>query len=682
MSITYQYKLDGGSFTNTASSGTALTVPLTGLSIGYHTLQIRATDSVAGSGPPTTTVFQVTVTPPATPTLVSLTAGDGTDLIHTTNTTSKSATAVWTVPAGATSALYMDGIYQGTQTSPYATSSLGAGAHTIRVYSVQSGVASTLPLSVTWSVIAVKVLGPGSGTYARAVPLPGVPGVSVPVTIIARATDTDLSANTTSASVAVTVLLPAGNNPPQCSVAYPSNGSTLFDVNVAIIVTAQDLDAGDSVVSVQASIDSGVTWINLTNVGGTTWQSTVACPADATTTVNVRATDTHGAVGSDSSTFRVSTSIPVVPGPGPRPIPKDTAIWRVVIYDHRGQTLGSIQPDNLNFSMQLNQPGSITFDLNIQDAAANIFNINPNLNDWALFRNTTKMMAGYLSSVQVDTDTRALSVTGTTWEGYFARVHLPFDPTNLITDSARHLVSSSKVYTGMDLFAIVRDLVRYVIDQQNNTIGPMLYTTLSSGFIVNQQVDASQLSDLLTIINDLSGASQGFDWAIGVNKRLFLYTPHKGIQSPLVLDLESNVKQIVYTNDGIRGNFVTASGSGSSGSSRVLAIRQDTQSQGTNRLVNEVVDYGTVPSVVFLNQLASAELALAKQDQVNMQVTCIPLTGLDVWTLAGVGDWVRVKANLEYTNLDAMFRCVQIDGTVDADGNEEITYHFAPNTVG
>ncbi|HEX6825253.1 MAG TPA: hypothetical protein VF077_02970 [Nitrospiraceae bacterium] len=382
------------------------------------------------------------------------------------------------------------------------------------------------------------------------------------------------------------------------------------------------------------------------------------------------------AKGFDQVTVVYAGSTPIpspIPTPPPIPTPENDIEFTIVHMDHAGNAVGEVTPNDVSGTIVLNDSGSVSYSIPLTSQMAIRAFSDPDLFDWMLVRNGVPLLAGPLESVSPDTDNKSfLPVTGKTWEGYLAERIMPWNP------HASNVDSQFKLYTDRDLLDIVRLLSDYVLGGPNSI--PITYDPTDSGIITTQEFDPSSRDDLLSIIQGLAALQPGFDFDIDVDCQMNFYTPHKGVISDLVLELDANAIQISYTDNRIRGNRISLQGSSSTGATDIR-VRDDLLSQAACRIRDVVDDIGTVASIPELNRHANDEIVLAVQKQRDIVVRVDP-QGSNYWEIAGVGDWIRVIGETPYEKLDDHFRCTQIDFEFTTESKEFLTYTFSPSTFG
>ena len=137
---TYQCRIDGGAWTSCTTPW-----PLTGLTDGSHTFDVRTADAAGNGGSTTSRVWLVdTIAPSGTPGI------SGRPSNPTGQTTASLTLTV--AGAGETYACSLDGGAFSICTSPYGLSGLAEGAHTVRVHLADAAGNTGPNASVSWTV--------------------------------------------------------------------------------------------------------------------------------------------------------------------------------------------------------------------------------------------------------------------------------------------------------------------------------------------------------------------------------------------------------------------------------------------------------------------------------------------------------------------------------------------------
>jgi hypothetical protein len=643
-------------------------------------MEVEAIDSVTGTSDEAQYAWMVSGVGPSSPAIVSVKDTFGNNIAEGGSTFDTNLIVNFTTDPGTTVRAIVDSHIDQPITSPYSISGLSTAPHLLQLIAIDvNGIASPAT-EFSWTV-AASPTGPGSGTYSRQIVLPnGVAGSDVLETIYVRATDLQNPPQTTVQVRNIVLHLPlSGGNPPSVGITYPDDGSTLYALDTTTIVDVVP-DPTGSIVSVVLTSDTGTTVDITANVSGPvggvyTYTGDIDVLQDDATGIACTVTDSNGNVGSDSVTVNeTSVQPPLETAVSPLPMTFLAAIaeYKIVHYDYNGNAVGQIKGNELGVSMILDDIPSATYSISLESQMSKKAYCDPDRHDWKLFRNNKLITGGYIASAEVNTDNRVLAVTAQGYLGYLAKRVMPFDPSG-------NLTAQYKVYNNVDLFEAVRRILDYVVGTSNSI--PLTFSPGNSGVVDTYNFDPSNRDDMLTILQNLAQSHPGFDYEIDGNCTLHMYAPQKGVQSQLTLGLHTNVVSVDLTNIGIRGNRVLSSGAGT-GNSTAIRFKEDVTSQNAGRIVDDVMDFGTVASLTQLNSLANAELALAIQPQLSFTITGKPDLGENWWELAGVGDWIYVDVDLEYEVVQDWYRCTQIDMAQTAQGDELFTYTFAPNVVG
>jgi hypothetical protein len=138
---TFECALDGAAFTACSSPQA-----YTGLAVGGHTFQVRASSAVGTDPSPASFAWTVLVLAPPDTTITSTPAAS-------TTSTSASFSFTATPSAGATFECALDGAAFAACTSPRAYTGLAVGGHTFQVRAVNGGGPDLSPASFSWTVL-------------------------------------------------------------------------------------------------------------------------------------------------------------------------------------------------------------------------------------------------------------------------------------------------------------------------------------------------------------------------------------------------------------------------------------------------------------------------------------------------------------------------------------------------
>jgi Big-like domain-containing protein len=581
----------------------------------------------------------------------------------------------------------LDGTDLGVVTSPLVLDNLTVGSHTLVLYTFDTTtLVASDPVVFTWTVDQPPPPAGGNGVYTKTVILPNANG---PDQILVRATDLQSVPQTT---VVVRNVSVAGATGPAVAITAPSNGQNIFDPN--LIVQANVTDNTGVITTVQCTID-GSSFTDMTQTAPDFYEATITLPqanVGDIFQISVVATDddTNQSVDSVVIVIQVTTQPPTQPsggiiGPSTIQALRKPAKFELMIFDHAGNLVG-IPQTMPSWGRYLNAAGYMNAAIELHDSMAKKDKINPDVHDWGIFRDGIKIEGGIITDAAVDTDERMLNITGATWLGYLTNRFMDFDPSKIMnavfcTPGSLNVSKTNVVsltYTNVDLFDIVRSLLDYILGVTNSI--PITYDSHDSGIIIPvANFDASDESDTLSRLTDLSTQAPGFDFELSPDCHLTMYTPQKGVNiADFSLDLERNVFAINgYENSGIKATRVFATGEGT-GSGSAIALAQNTTLETSRRRKDMSQDIGTVFRRSQLNSSAKLLLSLASQEQIGFQVKILT-EGLDVWSICGPGDSIRVQADLEYDILSGYYRILSMEGEPTNQGDEYVTFTFGPS---
>jgi hypothetical protein len=362
--------------------------------------------------------------------------------------------------------------------------------------------------------------------------------------------------------------------------------------------------------------------------------------------------------------------------------------YRAVVADRLGNELDEVPGTNLKFgwSLDAHGPESCTFDVPKASPKCSRQLLDPGRRRIHLYRGTADLpvWAGDL-----DTFSRSLgaSVVSFTADGYFNRL-------------GRRLITDDLSYSATDIVAIARALIAYTQAKTNGDLGITL-DAVTSGTTLTQAYAATDLTKIADAITTLSGGDPGFDFEIvpyrvgpGVIGAAFhAYTPQKGIDTAVVIEVGKNVADYSYDADAATlSSDRWGMGSGSTGDTMV-ASAFDPAIAAAYGLLEDSANYSDVTDQTQLQGLVDADLATYDTISEQPQFTLSP-EDVDVQLgafmpgdtcrvrIIGEGPFVNPDGSLgSFEDVDARFRCTALSVSVSDAGVESQTPTFDSRLV-
>lgn len=479
-------------------------------------------------------------------------------------------------------------------------------------------------------------------------------------------TNAPLNCYLTQFNVDELVAAPPVNLPPAINSVSPADGTTiptaagLTTVPVKFQIDASDTDGVISLVTLslnggtpQVIPKVGLLWTVTNNlaVGGYIgiWEVTDDKGAKATAQVNL------------TISF---TPVVVVPPPIVQE-PTLTSEFILQFLTHTGAAVGELKGADLRFGRFVGNPGFVSFDLDRAHPMAPILFSEPHKFDWSLQRNGIEILAGEVATRQADTDTNAVSYTGTDWMDYFDQLVLPFDPDNM-KDSDNFTMLNA------DLKDIAEGLIAFVLNKYTHTIKVSM-NNAPTGLTQDQHFAASDLNTLKGMLDTLAGLNPGFEWEITHSKQFIMYSPRRSDYNAYRVD-SSNVKQIHYGLEGIPGTIIYGRGSGS-GSAQAIKKAVVTPAARIYRDRVRIEDFGTVTSKSQLTSLTNKKAGQMAKQRLEFWVT-LEVGDVNIWNSVFPGQYLYVDYDDGFIALSGWYRLSGYDGYVDDKGNEQAVLNF------
>lgn len=364
------------------------------------------------------------------------------------------------------------------------------------------------------------------------------------------------------------------------------------------------------------------------------------------------------------------------------------AAWQVRHFDHSGNVLHTIDPENLHFTINSNDPHDISYDISLdnpiiaEENTAEGDTIGAYQHDWHLLRDGTIVqdMAGMITGIHISEKEDKMEVSGKSWLHYLDRRHYPFDkPADVHTLKQIQFRAFETEVT-----EIVRDMINatcarpYSLDIDTSSLTGM--TTFDENF----KIEYLDLESILSKIKSLAEGHPGFDFNIGWQKDFNIYYPEFADPTDpefILVTAEPPTQQhtnaayeIDWTDNGPQGTHLIAQGSG-------LAFREmfslgSIEGQQTFRRLDFDEDFGDVSSPVKLRRLADGALRAGVRPQREVPIKVVPEQIHDFWT--------RVKPGCYFINntelggghsVTGTKKLIQIDCEVTNEGEELVELH-------
>jgi hypothetical protein len=327
---------------------------------------------------------------------------------------------------------------------------------------------------------------------------------------------------------------------------------------------------------------------------------------------------------------------------------------RVVIRDLNSDVpLDEIPAKNLQYSFNLNAPGSVGFVLPTRHPKCTKDLLDPGRREIIVYKGDTKRWGGYLWTAQVEEGAETVRFSG---EGWPSRLR-------------RRYVDNDKIYTASDQFDIAWDLINFTQTQTDGNLGITRFSTVLSGVSRDRTYLAIERKKIGEALEQLAAVRNGFDFEITPDKEWKTYYPFKQTGLIPIFEYGKNLRSYGYVLDASQlSSEITALGQS------IVSVATDVAARAKFSLLEDTRSFSSVINQDVLAGHAQEELRLAKIQQEQLQLQIItddpPIAGYSV------GDMARIRISHGYVNLDTMKRITAINIQVSDEGNESIGVFF------
>ncbi len=348
-----------------------------------------------------------------------------------------------------------------------------------------------------------------------------------------------------------------------------------------------------------------------------------------------------------------------------------------------GTSLGSTNPVEPTWEKVLNEPHTVDYSLHLTDPLALLAKTRPYKTDFAFKRNDVTLIGGMHTQVGVDEGNyEELQVAGKSWLHYLERRRYPFnpaDPTQYVRIPGEFPIR----WVSMDIFQIVYDMVDEVIALNNSL--PITHAATLAGITQHFEFGIPDMTSVLSHIQALADQAPGFDYDILPNKVLTLWTPQRGVTTPIftanINPGTGNVSNWSYSNLGISGTRMMGFGPGIGGD-RLPALRQNLTVEAAYRNFSATEDFGLTRDRVRLAAKTQNALNHAITEQIEFSMSFSDATVCEeIMDDVELGDVISVVGDTGYQNLNRHMRVIAISGTENREGDEIITLTVDANDV-
>lgn len=373
-----------------------------------------------------------------------------------------------------------------------------------------------------------------------------------------------------------------------------------------------------------------------------------------------------------------------------------------------GGSFISTYPEQLTFDDEIKAVGNVAWQISFaakdQDNATIISGhdvFGPYRTFYRLRYGNTAIQAGVLTSTNTILGTDFMSCASKTWEHYLERWEYPFDgrtetplPNGHVNDYQHpntyqddELVGTGSptppglAYqaTNRDVIRIISDLLSTAMNVGNRVIFDLSNLSGLSGIKTNFQLSLGDNTKLFSIINDLSGLGNGFDWWISHNMKFYWATPNRygNPSSPSIVhtfDSTSMPDDLAFTNNGPKATHVQGRGAGLASSTTLSRAYGYAASQTQFSRLDESYDFGDIRNATELIAKTKKQLSLDLNPQHEIPMTIDPSRITNYWRYFRKGRAIYINMEMISHRIDSPQRLTKYSGRVDDMGNALVDF--------
>lgn len=342
--------------------------------------------------------------------------------------------------------------------------------------------------------------------------------------------------------------------------------------------------------------------------------------------------------------------------------------FRIIHYDHDGDALGELAPNNPEFAIYLNKVGFINYDIDLAHPMSRRRYTAPYVTDFKLDYDGVDIMGGLHVKANIgDSADHVLKVGGKDWLHYLERRIFPFvDSTGVFADF---------VEANVDLFTIVTDILDKVLAEPNSL--SLSYDSTTCGQTTNYKIPFGDVGKIMDKLIELSGGHPGFDFDVSPSRRFTMYYPRKTRTLDLVLEHGRNIYVPDYTDSGPQGTRTTGTAVGSS--ARMFKII-DSSTQDVFRLLDATEDVNNVTSEDDMQPILQGDADRNSIPSLEFSVKVI-LENLNPFAEIEIGDIIPVRGNFVYDKINDYYRVVGMTCNPTDEGDYDVELTLDDGTI-
>jgi hypothetical protein len=375
------------------------------------------------------------------------------------------------------------------------------------------------------------------------------------------------------------------------------------------------------------------------------------------------------------------------------------AVWTVVHLDHGGGHLDEFKPLNLEFSLMIDEADDVSYDLPLAHPQMRWFLMGPKRTDFLLKRDGQVIIAGIHSYAGSRRGSELANIQGKSWLWYLQNRHYPFDRLdpnkylggNLLPYRNNKRRKAHMGYQNYDYPGkIITDLLDITLARPNSldlhyglpNAGPKTYFAI-------QLADTESIYDKIQQLSEVGrsgeGEEGGFNFDVNPDKEFKIWVPSRYPQAARTnpgaciwkfddIGPQTEMLDVEFQNNGPQMTHILTEGSGTAKKDpwyRTFGASDDTQV--IFRRWDGTAQWSDLQDEKQFHSMSQMHYSAAMYPAITLPLKVKPEGIPGFWGLFKPGLAVWVNLDFEIRRVQQGFKINAIHGSVDNEGNEEVT---------
>lgn len=372
----------------------------------------------------------------------------------------------------------------------------------------------------------------------------------------------------------------------------------------------------------------------------------------------------------------------------------------------------SVYPENPEFDGMIRGAGNLSFEISYsaEDQDGNLVVTDPSPPDYVPFIGPYRsyyrlrcgnicIQAGVITQTSTTLGSDFMSITGKTWENIWERWQFQFDPRDahvndyVFANSFQNdelVASGTQTPTGYVYQAGHRDVISIWSDLMSEMMNGVPYrirfdiSNLAglSTVKTDYQLSLGDSTTLASLIDQLAGTGQGFDWWCSWNRKVYWGSPYRfgPTSAPSIFyyvdstDFDSGfLDSMAFTNSGVEATHVLGKGAGLASQTQLGRAYGYGPAQVAYSRLDADYDFGDVRNVSQIVSKTQKQLGLALQPKHEIPFTVdpglYPSGPMSFWSEWRTGRAVWITMPMGYHRIDSAQQLKSYSARMNNEGN-------------